>query len=334
MRRIWTRIKVFLARVLPAPMRSFMRETQSLRTQLAEQAALIQALGDQLNQQAEAIRAQSEQEKLHAREQAALIQALGDQLARQEKERREQKNEIQKIQIRISQLTSISNEIKRSSAENGWAAVFNNTVSESTWLKDKSFSPGRWAVGYQYLYVMYRILNEARPKTILDLGLGQSSRMIAQYAAHYEDVEHYIVEHDPEWIQFFINAYSLPKNSHIIQLPRDFVPYKETESVRVYKDFRETFRGMKFDYISIDGPLGGDMREYARIDVLGILPECLSDVFVITMDDYERSGEQHTVKEMRQILQKNGIPYTEGTYSGEKDMILLCAESSSFLSSM
>lgn len=334
MRRFWTLIKDCLARVLPAPMRSFMRETQSLRAQLAEQAALIQALGDQLNQQAEAIRAQSEQEKLHASEQAALIQALSNQLDRREKERQEQKNEIQKIQTGISRATNISIAIKRSSAENGWAMVFNNTVSESTWLKDKSFSPGRWAVGYPYLYVMYRILNEARPKTILDLGLGQSSRMIAQYAAHHENVEHYIVEHDPEWIQFFVNAYSLPQNSHIIQLPWDFAPYKEAESVRVYKAFRETFQGMKFDYISIDGPLGGDMKEYARIDVLGIIPECLSDAFVITMDDYERSGEQHTVKEMRQILQKNGIAYAEGAYSGAKDMILLCAESRAFLSSM
>ena len=64
-------------------------------------------------------------------------------------------------------------------------------------------SAGRWAVGYQYLYVMYRVLNEIHPRRILELGLGQSTRMLGQYAAAHENVSHFVVEHDPEWIDFF-----------------------------------------------------------------------------------------------------------------------------------
>ena len=77
-----------------------------------------------------------------------------------------------------------------------WAEIFNNVISNSSWLTNKSFSAGRWAVGYQYLYVVYRILNEVRPKNILELGLGQSTRLFGQYAASDVEVQHIVVEHD------------------------------------------------------------------------------------------------------------------------------------------
>lgn len=109
--------------------------------------------------------------------------------------------------------------------ENEWAAIFNNTIYNSSWLKDRSFSPGRWAVGYQFLYVMYRILNEVKPKSILELGLGQSTRMIAQYVRASSDVNHYVVEHDPGWIEFFSNNFAVPESTTIVQLPWDFRPY-------------------------------------------------------------------------------------------------------------
>lgn len=41
------------------------------------------------------------------------------------------------------------------------------------WVQDiTSISPGRWAVGYNYLYVMTRVLVELRPHKVLDIGLG------------------------------------------------------------------------------------------------------------------------------------------------------------------
>ena len=87
-----------------------------------------------------------------------------------------------------------------------WAQIYNSTIQNSNWLEDKSVSPGRWAVGYNYLYVLYRILDDIRPSHILELGLGQSTKIIGQYAAFCglpEQIEHVVVEHDDEWKQFF-----------------------------------------------------------------------------------------------------------------------------------
>lgn len=222
----------------------------------------------------------------------------------------------------------------KSADEAVWAAIFNNTITHSTWLIDKTFSPGRWALGYPALYVLYRVLNEARPKRILELGLGQSTRMIAQYTAAFDDVEHIIVEHDSDWIEFFKNDFQLSERSRIIQLDREMVPYKEAEAVRVFKNFKEIFQGQKFDFICIDAPLGSDMKLYSRIDVLGILPDCLMESFIITLDDSERVGETHTLSEIELKLSEYKVSYKKGKYSGKKDTSIIAALDYQFLCSM
>lgn len=223
---------------------------------------------------------------------------------------------------------------ERTALEEVWAHIFNNTISDSKWLVNKKFSPGRWAVGYPYLYAMYRVLNEIHPKHILELGLGQSTRMIAQYAAADHDVSHTIVEHDPEWINFFNRDFELPPNSKIVRLEREFVPYNEAESVRVFHGFKEAVGNQIYDFISVDAPLGGDMKQYARIDVLELIPQCLADEFVIMIDDTERSGERNMIRELQQSLKNAGFEFQIGKYSGQKECTLLCSRQLSFLKSM
>ena len=237
----------------------------------------------------------------------------------------------------IEQLADIRNTslvMGRDISEAVWAEIYNSTITKSRWLKDKAFSPGRWAVGYPYLYVIYRILNEVQPQNILELGLGQSTKMIGQYTSYYKGVHHQVVEHDPEWIDFFKKNYSLSERTKLIQLNREFVSYKEAEKVRVFKDFSQTFKGQKFDFISIDAPLGGDMKEYARIDVLQMIPACLAEDFIIMIDDCERSGEKRTVMEMERVLQENQILYRKGKYSGKKDCIVIASNVLKFVCSM
>ena len=222
----------------------------------------------------------------------------------------------------------------RYASEGVWGEIFNQVIKGSTWLKDTAFAAGRWAVGYQYLYAVYRILNEVKPQNILELGLGQSTKLISQYAAACPSVHHQIVEHDPLWMDFFRKNYNLPGNTEMVQLDREFVPYKEAEKVRVFKNFSETFKGQKFDFISIDAPLGGDMKQYARIDVLQLLPDCLAESFIIVIDDAERSGETHTIREMTETLKRNDIFFAQGRYSGKKDCVVICSEDLKFVCSM
>ena len=351
-----------VARILDAVDQS-RRETDALRELIAAQGNSLDQLRRQLDAERER-RLQWEsqaRDEWRAQQQAALDKALEQSAAGLQKQTdalaeafaagqeqmatRQQADALNKqAEVLAKQGESLAKTVERArsqaadsarhASEAVWAQIFNNTISESLWLKDKTFSPGRWAVGYPYLYVMYRVLNETRPKRILELGLGQSTRMIAQYAAAFQDVEHIVVEHDPEWVEFFCNDFPLPKNTKVVMLEREMVPYKDAEAVRVFKGFKETFQGQKFDFISVDAPLGGDMKQYARIDVLNLIPDGLGENFVIMVDDCNRIGETNTVKEIQQRLADYQIGHQTGWYQGEKISVLICPVRMGFLCSM
>lgn len=215
-----------------------------------------------------------------------------------------------------------------------WAATFSSVTAKSTWLKNKSFAPGRWALGYPALYILYRILNERRPTRILELGMGQSTRMIAQYTRHYKKVEHTVVEHAPDWVAFCRKDCALSDRSSVVLLERELIPFREAPSVRVFKDFASTFKDQSFDFICIDAPLGGDMKDYARIDVLRLLPSILAKSFILLLDDYNRPGEQKTAAAMEAALQSAKIAYTKGAYSGLKTTLILCSQDNRFFTSL
>lgn len=220
---------------------------------------------------------------------------------------------------------------QRMASEGVWAEVFNNTITGSSWLKDQTFSPGRWALGYQALYVLYRTLDQVRPSSILELGLGQSTHMTTQYAQQQKDVSHLVVENDPNWIAFYERRNPLGDNTHILQMDLTFQPYRDVPAVRSYANFQQ-LKGKTFDLILIDAPLGGDMKQFARVDLLGLLPDCLAPSFVILMDDTNRPGEKHTVAEITEVLQPLGA--VTATYSGAKDMTIWTSPDLSFLCTM
>ena len=244
------------------------------------------------------------------------------------------KKQNEAIMKQIGDLENQTNGIRKLLEENLWAATFNNTIAGSKWLSDLPLSPGHWAMGYPELYVLYRILDDTKPQRILELGLGQSTKMISRYAAAHPNVTHYVVEHDPSWIAFFQNNFPLTEYSQIIQLDLEMIPYSTEQNVRAYKGFQDRFKGMKFDFICVDGPLAADMPVLGRIDILTILPESLSEDFIILIDDSERDGERHMIDLIQQVLSDNDTAYMLGRYGGIKDCTLICAEHMGFLTSM
>ena len=364
-------IKDFLKRILPPPVHAFNREVERILKAVREEGGKLNAekqLLQEIQKELEILRTEQALLFQHQKQEAELLRQMQQELQVIEKA----DAILQRLDTGINslealkeqqygiarQLAAVSSEQKeiaekaqkagdiaersrreaanasRHASEAVWAEIFNNTIAGSTWLKDVSFSPGRWAVGYPYLYVMYRVLNEMRPKHILELGLGQSTRMIAQYAAAFDDVEHIVVEHDPEWIQFFCNSFQLPANSKIVPLELEMVPYKEAEAVRVYKGFEQAFSGQKFDFISVDAPLGSDMKLYSRIDILKIIPDALKDSFSILIDDYMRIGEQNLVDEIKLKLNTAKIDFCNGRYEGEKRICTITSNDLHFLCSL
>lgn len=248
-------------------------------------------------------------------------------------------DKIEQLEARVAAIEKHVIDASRNAAEAVWAQVFHDTIRDSSWLKNKTFSPGRWAVGYAYLYVMYRILNEMRPKCILDLGLGQTTRMIAQYAAANPDVEHIVVENSKEWIDFWkrgccADGLVIPDNTRIVRLDYGFETVNGKSGVRVYKRFKQALRGKVFDFVSIDAPLSGDMKEIGRVDVLKLVPQGIAKRFAIIFDDTQRLADRMGFDLLVEKLKLNGRASRSGRISGAKDSHLVVSEDLAYLKSL
>lgn len=243
-------------------------------------------------------------------------------------------NSVNKLSNSLHLMDLQEKKIFRSTSESVWAHIFHDTIQGSEWLKNKTFYPGRWAAGYPLLYALYRSLNDFQPKSILELGLGQTTRMIGQYAAYQKECRHIVTEHDSEWIDIFKKGFELSSNTEILKLDIEKKSYYETEPSTAYVDFAERLKEKKFDLISIDAPFGGDHLEYSRMDILPLIPGCLNKDFVILLDDYNRKGEQNMIEKLEEILEENHIAYTTGKYWGNKDTFMVASESLKFLCTM
>lgn len=309
-------MKRMLRKIFPPPVNVFNREIERVLSAIRSSRAADELAFTRLEHELAEIK----------EENTRLAQAL----QMQEK----QTDALSGVGKKLEAASLLAKELKGTQEEVLWGEIFRDTIAGSNWLTDRSFSPGRWAAGYPFLYALYRTLDEQKPKRILELGLGQTTRMIAQYAAAHEDVRHVVVEHDPEWIAFFQKSFALSDRSRILTLSLEEHAYLEDDAVLSYGGFSDALQGQRFDLLSIDGPFGGNANLYARVDVLRMLPDCLADSFAILLDDCDRSGERRTLAQMEQKLKECGIAYRTGRYAGQKETRIIASEDWRFLCSM
>jgi len=241
---------------------------------------------------------------------------------------------ISAVQKRVDSLMDREADAFRSSQELIWSSVFHDTIHGTAWFNNQALAPGRWAVGYPFLYLLYRLLNEMQPKSILELGLGESTKVTSQYAAWKPGVRHQVVEHDQNWCDFFRQRFTLPSSSQVAVLNLVTQEYKEDPAVLRYAGFAEAFGDDTYDLICVDGPFGFQANVYARIDVLDLIPQNLARSFAIIVDDHDRSGERHMANEIQSKLTESGIEYSQSVRKGTKETWLVTSSDLSFFTSM
>lgn len=219
-----------------------------------------------------------------------------------------------------------------------YATLFNQITSEDTWLRNKAFAPGGWAVDYCFLYTMYRALNAAQPRNIIELGLGQTTHMLSQYK-EYVGASLTTCEHDEDWIKFFKTQSTVHLDIEKMELSkRDEyeIGTLRFKPVNVYSNFKEiiTKNDKKYDFIVIDAPFGGT-EPYSRVHILDLIYlQKVADSFVIMIDDLNRKGELNTFKKAQEMLKDNGFKIKSQIYSGEKEHGIIVSENLRFLCSM
>ena len=220
--------------------------------------------------------------------------------------------------------------IRRHTDEILFANRFHDVIKQSTWYEDIPLSFSDFAIGYNMAYLLFKILDQYKPKSILEIGLGQSTLMISQYTNKFKS-KHHVVENNKDWIKFFESSLNVKTIPDFHCLPK----YTRTingEEVNAYKGFEKEFKNEKFDLMMIDGPNGSPY--YSRMDVLDIIPKSLNKSFIILLDDAQRPGEIRMFQELEKKLNENNIKFKSALYPGNTDVYICVSEDLSFMTSM
>ena len=210
------------------------------------------------------------------------------------------------------------------------ATRFHDSIVDSQWLKYKSFSLGGWAADYGLMYTIFRTLNAMRPMNILEFGLGQTSKMVHQYAQFF-GAQAITCEHDGKWVDFFNKSKDGDYFVNIQLMNLQTINYQGYDTL-TYVSCKESFKNQRFNLIIVDGPFGSE--HFSRSQIIDLVNDNLSEQFCIIIDDYERNGEQETMNEVKNVLKTKGVSFCERVYSAEKQHMLICSSDLEFLTTM
>lgn len=248
------------------------------------------------------------------------------------------KNIVRKIYDngrRLELIEKNQEELTKLQLENYWANIFNSATVGSKWYKEVSVNVGRWAPGYVLFYVLYRILNEIKPMNILELGMGETTKMIQKYKEALNPEAFCVtVEHDKDWIDLKKkNGLSLDLIKVINPILGDVtIKGKKTTCYKGLPEYLEPL-SKKFNLILIDGPFGSD--NFSRFNIIELIEQnYLDEDFIIIMDDYNREGEKQTIEVVTSILIEKEFDFISTSYQGDKEFFILTSRENKYLMSL
>lgn len=217
--------------------------------------------------------------------------------------------------------------LEKDISELNWANIYHDTSKGKNWLQNLSISPYNMSVNYSMLYILTRIFSDFKINSVLEFGLGESSKFINSFAElNSKEMKHIVVEHDQKWIDFYKKNVS--ELCEIICLELVNINVNEI-IIQTYYKLDSVCKVNSFDLYIVDGPHG--LNSYSRYDICLIAQKFSeNDEFLIIIDDFQRKGEKDTYAHLIKILKaKNLITYTK-EFVSIKNQLLIATEKYKF----
>ncbi|NBL64831.1 hypothetical protein GV828_06410 [Flavobacterium sp. NST-5] len=239
---------------------------------------------------------------------------------------------ITRIKTAIKKQLADQNEILRLSRENEWAHIYHDSIRGKKWLEEMPLNVGRWAGNYTFFYLLNRILNDYKPHSIVEMGLGESTKFIMAYLNNeLTNTNHIVIEQDENWRNTFETLNGISPNTTIKIHNLQKVEIKNLPS-NAYTNLAATI-SQPFDLYIVDGPFGS--KNYSRYDIV-LLAEKFSNghEFIIIIDDYQRLGEKETAKDLISVLHQKNIKIFTEVYKGYKEVCVIATEKYKYSTSL
>lgn len=177
--------------------------------------------------------------------------------------------------------------------------------------EEDRFFPVGGAANYSLLYLILRVGMELEPRSVLDIGAGQSTMLWSLLLRHGLVGEVLTLEHDADW-----GARMAAQVAHPVLV----TPLREAQvngrAVQTY-DWEQAYDNRGFDVVACDGPIG--TPRHSRCGILyAVEVGRLEQDFLLILDDAERRGEQDTIEAVHGRLQEIGRDYSVGVLRAAK----------------
>jgi predicted O-methyltransferase YrrM len=164
------------------------------------------------------------------------------------------------------------------------------------------------------LYCLLRIVRDTPVSSVLELGCGESTRLLSALRA-IKPLEIVSVEHEPFWRDLIANQ---------VDHPIELCPLQSRNvlgrTVEAYTWSKRVLEG-QYDLILVDGPPG--TSRHSRRGALEVIEKTLADDFIILVDDAERRGEADTVQEIQRLLSSQGRKVQTRVLGGLQTQVIL-----------
>lgn len=183
-----------------------------------------------------------------------------------------------------------------------------------------------------------KVLLFCRPQNILELGSGQTTKVLSCYARENPSAYVLTLEQSEGWVNR-LRSLIVHDYRHLPLEKMDFQCSGTGLQLKTfwYKDIPELHK-RKFHYILVDGPDSGKPgtahTDYSRCGILRHLPSILAESFIIVFDDAERYGETMTINALKDILQASNVPFHYFSTHGIKTQDVFCSPDNSYLQSI
>jgi hypothetical protein len=239
---------------------------------------------------------------------------------------------LKKINALIDENRNNQNKIYLQAQEIEWAAVYHDSIRGIKWIEEMPLNIGRWAGNYSFFYVLNRILKDFRPNSILELGLGESTKFISTYLDNYlTNSKHLVIEQDENWKNMFEQNFDISQRTKITICPSEKNEIKGYET-NVYQNLDKTVTE-EFELYIVDGPKGN--HHYSRYDIVKLATNFRPDSqFIIIIDDFNRLGEKETVKDLLSLFKEQKRKIFEQIYEGNKGVKVMATEKYKYVTSL
>jgi len=194
--------------------------------------------------------------------------------------------------------------------------LLRRATDQITWAPEQLYPGAAGAADHKFLFVLLRALEEFGFRNVLEIGAGETTRVLDAYAGH-SGARVTTVEHDAQWISRLSRGGLTPSHQMVHGALKSF--RDEVAGTYQWYDLEAMPEPEEpYDLVLVDGPPGA--LRWSRFGAVPFLEKHRASEFLALWDDADRVGELQTFGAWIAQLRLSTTPVDHHLFIGERTL--------------